>query len=79
MGTSSDALRMETELAKEKQMLDAARRSRDGFAQKLNLTLGRPLDSPWPALETSRHAAAGAARPGRNRPHPACESEESAP
>lgn len=49
-GSSSEALRMETELAKEKQMLDAARRGRDGFAQKLNLTLGRPLDSPWPAL-----------------------------
>jgi outer membrane protein TolC len=50
MGSNMDALRMETELAKEQQMLDAARRSRDGFAQKLNLTLGRPLDSPWPAL-----------------------------
>ena len=50
MGSSSDALRMETELAKETQMLDAARRSREGYAQKLNLTLGRPLESPWPAL-----------------------------
>ena len=51
MGSSSDALRMETELAKEKQMLDAARRTREGYAQKLNLTLGRPLVSPWPALK----------------------------
>ena len=51
MGSSSDALRMETELAKEKQMLDAARRTREGYAQKLNLTLGRPLDSPWPTLK----------------------------
>lgn len=51
MGNSSDALRMETELAKEKQMLDAARRSREGYAQRLNLTLGRPLDSPWPVLK----------------------------
>lgn len=51
MGTGSDALRMETELAKEQQMLDAARRSREGFAQKLNLTLGRPLDSSWPVLK----------------------------
>ncbi len=51
MGSSSDALRMETELAKDRQMLDAARRSREGFARKLNLTLGRPLDSPWPALK----------------------------
>ncbi len=32
-------------------MLDAARRSREGFARKLNLTLGRPLDSPWPELK----------------------------
>ena len=51
MGTSSDALRMEIELAKEQQMLDAAHRTREGYARKLNLTLGRPLDSPWPALK----------------------------
>ena len=51
MGSSTDALRMETELAKEQQMLDAARRSREGFARLLNITLGRPLDSPWPVLK----------------------------
>lgn len=51
MGSGTDALRMETELAKEQQMLDAARRSREGFARKLNLTLGRPLESGWPALK----------------------------
>jgi outer membrane protein TolC len=51
MANSSDALRMETELAKDQQMLDAARRSREGFAQKLNLTLGRPLESPWPVMK----------------------------
>jgi outer membrane protein TolC len=51
MGSSNDALRMEIELAKEKQMLDAAHRTREGYAQKLNLTLGRPLESPWPALK----------------------------
>ena len=50
MGSSSDALRMETELAKENQMLTAARRSRDGYAQKLNLVLGRPLESQWAPL-----------------------------
>jgi len=50
MGSSTDALRMETELAKDQQMLDAARRTREGFAQKLNLTLGRPLDAPWPEM-----------------------------
>ncbi|MCU0752194.1 MAG: TolC family protein [Akkermansiaceae bacterium] len=51
MGSSTDALRMETELAKEQQMLDAARRSREGYARLLNITLGRPLDSPWPVLK----------------------------
>lgn len=50
-GSSSDALRLETELAKERQLLDAARRNRDGFANKLNLALVRPLDAPWPALK----------------------------
>lgn len=51
MGSSTDALRMETELAKEQQMLDAARRSRESYARMLNITLGRPLDSPWPVLK----------------------------
>jgi outer membrane protein, heavy metal efflux system len=51
MGSSTDALRMETEQAKEQQMLDAARRSREGYARLLNITLGRPLDSPWPVLK----------------------------
>ena len=50
MGSNIDALRMATELAKEQQMLAAARRSRDGLAQQLNLTLGRPLEASWPAL-----------------------------
>lgn len=50
-GSASDALRMEIELAKERQILDAARRSRESIAQKLNLTLGRQLESPWPALK----------------------------
>ena len=51
MGSATDALRMETELAKEKQMLDAAVRSRAGYAMNLNLALGRPLESPWPTLK----------------------------
>lgn len=51
MGSSMDALRMETELAREKQMLDAAVRSREGYSKKLNLTLGRPLESPWQVLK----------------------------
>ena len=51
MGSSADALRMSVEVEKEQQMLDAARRSRVGYAQKLNLILGRSLDSPWPVLK----------------------------
>jgi outer membrane protein TolC len=51
LGSSTDALRMEIELAKEQQMLNAARRSRDGYAKMLNITLGRPLESPWPVLK----------------------------
>lgn len=51
MGSSADALRMSVELEKEQQMLDATRRSRESYAQKLNLTLGRSLDSPWPTLK----------------------------
>ena len=51
MGSGTDALRMETELAKEQQMLDAARRNRVSYAQRLNLTLGRPLETPWPVLK----------------------------
>ncbi len=51
MGSSADALRMETELAKERQMLDSTRRNRESYARRLNVTLGRPLDTPWPALK----------------------------
>lgn len=50
MGSGSDALRMETELAKEQQMLAAARRSRDGYAQQLNLILGWPPETAWPPM-----------------------------
>jgi outer membrane protein TolC len=48
--TSIDALRLESELARENQVLDAARRTRGSIAQSLNLRLGRSLDSPWPTL-----------------------------
>jgi len=48
--TSIDALRLESELARENQILDAARRTRQSIAQSLNLRLGRPLDSPWPIM-----------------------------
>lgn len=55
--TSADALRLESELAREKQVLDAARRTRDSVAQRLNLRLGRPLESPWPVLKLAAEPA----------------------
>jgi outer membrane protein TolC len=49
--SSIEALRLESELTREIQILDAAKRTRASLAQKLNLTLGRPLDKPWPVLK----------------------------
>ena len=49
--SSIDALRLESELAREKQILKAARRTRDGISQSLNLRLGRTLESSWPELK----------------------------
>lgn len=49
-GSAVDALRLDVELAKETEILSAARRSRTTLAQRLNLTLGRPMESPWPLL-----------------------------
>ncbi len=51
--TSIDALRLESELARENQILEAARRTRISVSQRLNLRLGRPLESPWPTLRIS--------------------------
>jgi outer membrane protein TolC len=48
--TGIDALRLESELARETQILEAARRTRESLASSLNLRLGRPLESPWPSL-----------------------------
>jgi outer membrane protein TolC len=53
--TSIDALRLESELAKETQVLEAARRTRESLAQSLNLRLGRSLESPWPKLKLSEN------------------------
>lgn len=55
--TSIDALRLESELAREKQILEAAYRTRESIAQSLNLRLGRPLESVWPKLSISLNPA----------------------
>ncbi|MEI6415563.1 MAG: TolC family protein [Pseudomonadota bacterium] len=49
--TGIDALRLESELARETQILAAARRTRESLTSSLNLRLGRPLESPWPTLD----------------------------
>lgn len=51
--TSIDALRLESELARENQILEAARRTRESITHTLNLRLGRPLETPWPTLRLS--------------------------
>jgi outer membrane protein TolC len=48
--SATDSLRLESELARENEVLAAARRTRDRIAQTLNLRLGRPLESPWKPL-----------------------------
>jgi len=52
-GNSINALRFEAELAREKQVFDAAQRTRQSVAKRLNLDLGRSLESPWPSLSLS--------------------------
>ena len=54
---SIDALRLESELARENQILAAARRTRDSVSRRLNLRLGRPLELPWPVLRLATHSA----------------------
>lgn len=50
-GSAIDALRLEVEFAKETQVLEAAKRTRNSLAQQLNLTLGRSLEASWPTLK----------------------------
>ncbi len=50
-GSSIEALRLEVEFARETQILEAAKRSRTSLAQRLNLKLGRALESPWQPLK----------------------------
>lgn len=56
-GSSLEALRLDVELAKETQILEAAKRSRTSLAQQLNLKLGRAMESPWPPLKLPDSAA----------------------
>lgn len=46
-----ETLRLESELARETQLLESAKRTRESLARTLNLSLGRPLETSWPALK----------------------------
>jgi outer membrane protein, heavy metal efflux system len=48
---SIDALRLESELARARQVLAASQRTRERISQSLNLQLGRPMESAWPRLQ----------------------------
>lgn len=48
--TAAGPLRIEGELAQERQRLDAATRRRHGLSRQLNTLLGRPLESAWATL-----------------------------
>jgi len=64
-GNAIESLRLEGELARDRQMLESARRNRTGIARRLNLILGKPLDAPWPELRL----------PGRAGPTPVAAGE----
>ena len=50
MANASEPLRLESEVAQERQRIDSARRQRARLAGQLNILLGRPPDGPWAEL-----------------------------
>jgi outer membrane protein TolC len=64
-GSAIEALRLEGEQARDRQMVESARRNRIGLARRLNVILGKPLDAPWPELRL----------PGRAGPTPVAAGE----
>lgn len=57
MGNASEPLRVESELAQERQKVDASGRQRVRLERQLNILLGRRLDEPWPVLRLPDSAA----------------------
>jgi outer membrane protein, heavy metal efflux system len=57
-GTASEALRVESELARENQNHESHHRMRRRLARQLNILLGRPADEPWPTLRLPESGAA---------------------
>lgn len=56
MGNVSEPLRIESEVAQERQKIDSTRRQRVRLMQQLNILLGRAADSPWPVLRLPESA-----------------------
>ncbi len=50
MANASEPLRMESEVAQERQKLDSTRRQRARLTQQLDILLGRSGHEPWPVL-----------------------------
>lgn len=57
MGNASEALRIESELAQEKQKYDSNTRHRLRLMRQLNILLGRPADAAWPMLRLPESAS----------------------
>jgi outer membrane protein TolC len=57
MGNVSEPLRIESEVAQERQKIDSTRRQRVRLMQQLNILLGRAADSPWQVLRLPESAS----------------------
>lgn len=64
-GNAIESLRLEGEHVRDRQMLESAKRNRIGIARRLNVILGKPLETPWPELRL----------PGRAGPTPVAAGE----
>ena len=57
MATASEPLRIESEVAQERQKIDSITRTRTRLTQQLNILLGRPADESWPILRLPESAS----------------------
>ncbi len=57
MANASEPLRIESEVAQERQKIDSAQRQRTRLARQLNILLGRGTDGDWPDLRLPDAAA----------------------
>lgn len=56
MGNASEPLRIESEVAQERQKIDTTQRQRIRLARQLNILLGRDTDEAWPNLRLPESA-----------------------